>query len=136
VRLVDDGSISFRDDEFDLVLNRHAAFNCSEVGRVLAQCGTFITQQVHGRSTEDLLAAFGASPQWPDSSPEKYVPRLQAAGLTVVDVRESEDTLRFSDVGAMGYWLKAIPWLVPDFQLTGSSKIWLACNSAWILGSH
>ena len=64
-----------------IVLNRHSAFNSAEVGRVLMSGGTFLTQQVHGRSLEDLEAEFDARPQWPDSSPEKYVPRLEAAGL-------------------------------------------------------
>src|SRR5207248_7054584 len=80
-RLTDVDPLPFADNEFDLILNRHSAFNSGEVGRVLARGGTFFTQQVHGHSSEDLLAEFHAHPQWPDSTPDKYVPRLQAAGL-------------------------------------------------------
>ena len=68
-------------EQFDLVLNRHSAFNWSEVARVLALSGTFLTQQVHGRWAEDLLAEFGPAPQWPGATPGKYVPRLQVPGL-------------------------------------------------------
>ena len=47
VRLTADGPMPFDDGEFDLVLNRHAAFNPAEVARILAAGGTFLTQQVH-----------------------------------------------------------------------------------------
>ena len=57
----------FADGEFDLILNRHAAFNSAEIARVLSPGGTFLTQQVHGISAWDLQAVFDAKPQWPDS---------------------------------------------------------------------
>ena len=107
----------FADGEFDLILNRHAAFNSSEVARALARGGTFLTQQVHGMSAWDLQAVFDAKPQWPDSTPEKYAPMLEAAGLTIKDVQKWEGNLSFSDVGAIVYYLKAVPWLVPAFTV-------------------
>ena len=107
----------FDDSEFELVLNRHAAFNSSEVARVLAEGGTFLTQQVHGMSAWDLQAIFDAKPQWPDSTPEKYVPLLEAAGLTILDIQTWEDALSFTNVGAIVYYLKAVPWLVPGFTV-------------------
>jgi ubiquinone/menaquinone biosynthesis C-methylase UbiE len=39
VRLADDAPMPFADDEFDLVLDRHSAFNWNEVARVLARAG-------------------------------------------------------------------------------------------------
>jgi SAM-dependent methyltransferase len=48
VRLTEDDPMPFKNDEFDLVLNRHSAFNSSEVARILAPGGTFLTQQIHG----------------------------------------------------------------------------------------
>ena len=107
----------FADCDFDLVLNRHAAFNSGEVARVLTGGGTFLTQQVHGMSAWDLQAVFGTEPQWPDSTPEKYVPLLEAAGLTIVNIQEWEGNLSFSDVGAIVYYLKAVSWLVPGFAV-------------------
>jgi SAM-dependent methyltransferase len=117
VRLTDTDPMPFADGEFDLVLNRHAAFNPAEVARILAPGGTFLTQQVHGMWARDLLAAFGAAPQWPEATPEKYVPRLAAAGLEIVTVNEWEGKLSFTDVGAIVYYLKAVPWLVPGFTV-------------------
>jgi len=121
VQLTDDAPLPFADGEFDLVLNRHAAFNPAELARILASGGNFLTQQVHGLWAADLLAAFGATPQWPDAAPEKYVPRLQAAGLAIVDVQEWQGALRFADVGALVYYLKAVPWLVPGFSVATHS---------------
>ena len=65
----------------------------------------------------DLLAAFGATPQWPDATPAKYVPRLVAAGLEIVEVKEWEGKLSFTDVGAIVYYLRAVPWEVPGFSV-------------------
>jgi SAM-dependent methyltransferase len=117
IELTDFGPMPFAEGEFELVLNRHAGFNSAEVARILAPGGTFLTQQVHGLWAEDLLAAFDATPQWPDSTPAKYVPRLKAAGLEIVDQREWSGQLAFTDVGAIVYYLKAVPWLVPGFSV-------------------
>ncbi|MYH67371.1 MAG: methyltransferase domain-containing protein [Dehalococcoidia bacterium] len=113
----DTAAMPFADGEFDLVLNRHAAFNAQEVARVLSSGGSFLTQQVHGMWAWDLLAAFDSEPQWPDATLAKYVPLLEAAGLTVVDAEEWEGSLAFTDVGAIVYYLKATPWEVPGFTV-------------------
>lgn len=99
------------------MLNRHAAFNAGEVARILAPGGTFLTQQVHGLYAHDLMAAFDAKPQWPDASLEKYVPRLNAGGLTIITEEECVGQFSFTDVGAIVYYLKAVPWLVPGFSV-------------------
>jgi hypothetical protein len=123
VHLTNDDAMPFADGEFDLVLNRHAAFNPAEVARVLAAGGTFLTQQVHGMYAWDLQALFGAQPQWPDATPDKYVPRLQAAGLRIVDLQSAEGRLRFTDVAALVEYLKAVPWEVPDFSVARHADV-------------
>lgn len=117
VPLTDYDPMPFSDNEFDLVLNRHSGFNSNEVARVLAPRGAFLTQQIHGLWADDLLAAFDAKPQWPDSTLEKYVPRLKSAGLSIVDTKDWTGRLAFTDVGAIIYYLKAVPWLVPGFSV-------------------
>lgn len=117
VQLSDFNSMPFDDAEFDLVLNRHAAFNPSEVARLLTIGGTFLTQQVHGLWAVDLLAAFDAMPQWPDAAPERYLPRLRDAGLEIINHQDWSGKLIFTDVGAIVYYLRAVPWLVPDFSV-------------------
>ena len=110
-------AMSLEDGEFALVLNRHAAVHVDEIGRILVPGGKLLTRQVHGMWAHDLLAVFDARPQWPDAAPEKYLPRLQNAGFDIVDVREWSGTLAFTDVGAVVYYLKAVPWLVPGFSV-------------------
>ena len=107
----------FADDEFDLVLNRHGAFNADEVARILAPGGIFLTQQVHGSFAYDLMAHFGASPQWPNATYEDATTRLAAAGLEVAQGADWRGKLIFKDVGAVVYYLKATPWLVPGFSV-------------------
>jgi len=122
IRLTEDDLMPFTNDDFDLVLNRHSAFNAKEVARILAPGGTFLTQQVHGLWASDLLAAFDSKPQWPDASLERYVPRLKAAGLTIENTQEWSGRLSFTDVGAIVYYLKAVPWLVSGFSVETHSK--------------
>ena len=117
VPLAEDEPMPLAAGEFDLVLNRHSSFNTREVARILAPGGTFLTQQIHGLWADDLLAAFDARPQWPDSTPEKYVPALIAAGLNIMDVQNWSGKLTFTDVGAIVYYLRAVPWLVPGFSV-------------------
>jgi SAM-dependent methyltransferase len=129
VPVTDRGPLPFADGAFDLVLNRHSAINASEVARILAPAGTFLTQQVHGLYAHDLLAAFGAEPQWPDATLEKNVPRLRAAGLDIVDAQDWSGKLSFAEVGAIVYYLKAVPWLVPGFSVATHSEQLLGLQS-------
>jgi SAM-dependent methyltransferase len=122
VLLTDYDPLPFTDGEFDLVLNRHSGFNAREVARILAPGGAFLTQQVHGLWAHDLIEAFDARPQWPTSTLDKYVPQLKAAGLAVTDTREWKGQLVFTDVGAIVYYLKAVPWLVPGFSVETHSR--------------
>lgn len=132
----DTESMPFAAGDFDLVLNRHAAFNSGEVGRVLSPGGVFLTQQVHGMWAWDLLEAFGAKPQWSDATADKYVPLLEAAGLTIVTREEWEGRLVFSDVGAIVYYLKATPWEVPGFSVKTHLRYLLALQERVEAGSE
>lgn len=112
-----DREMPFPDGMFDLVLNRHSGLNSAEMARILAPGGVFLTQQVHGLWAQDLLAEFGATPQWPDATPAYYVPRLEAVGLEIENLDVWKGDLIFHDVGAIVYYLKAVPWLVPGFSV-------------------
>jgi SAM-dependent methyltransferase len=117
VEVTERDPMPFADGEFDLILNRHSGLNAGEVSRILAPGGTFLTQQIHGLWGQDLLAVFRAEPQWPDATLAKTRPLLEAAGLAVVTAREWSGTFSFIDVGAIVYYLKAIPWLVDGFSV-------------------
>lgn len=122
-------NLPFGDASFDLVLNRHGGLNIAEIARVLTPGGSLLTQQVHGLTLVDLLTLFGATPQWPDATPETYLPRIAHAGLTLVALREHTGTMTFLDVGAIVYYLHAIPWLVPGFSVRTHTAPLLALHA-------
>lgn len=107
----------FEDEEFELVLNRHSGFHPGEVARVLAPDGTYLSQQVHGLSSLDLMIFFDSEPLWPFAAPEFYLPQMEAAGLTIRDLREWSGKMAFIDVGSLVYYLTAVPWAVQDFSV-------------------
>jgi SAM-dependent methyltransferase len=115
--LTENDAMPFSNNEFGLVLNRHSGFNPGEVARILEPGGTLLTEQVHGLSTYDLLMQFAGKPLYPEATPEHYTQKLKAARLTIIDSREWSGKLIFSDVAAIVYYLKAIPWVVPGFSV-------------------
>ena len=42
---------------------------------------------------------------------------MEKAGLTIVDARQWQGTLTFVDVGALVFYLKAVPWIVQGFSV-------------------
>ncbi len=104
------------DASFDLVLDRHTSFNAAEVARVLRTDGIVLTQQVDGRQT-DLQAAFAAPAQWPFFTLDFLRQKLAEAPLGVEWAEEWTGEMTFTDVGAVVYYLKAVPWLVTDFTV-------------------
>ncbi|MBX3011242.1 MAG: class I SAM-dependent methyltransferase [Caldilineaceae bacterium] len=135
VELSNDSRLPFVDGAFDRVLNRHNAFPAAEVARVLAPGGIFLTQQVHGLYAYDLIAAFGAKPAWPEATPAFYLANLEEAGLTITTVQDWAGQLAFTDVGAIVYYLKAVPWLVPGFSVDRHLSALLALQEQLAAGA-
>ena len=107
----------FEDRTFDLVLNRHGGFRAAEMHRILQPGGVFLTQQVGGDNLADLVAAFGGRLAYPDNTLERVCDDLTALGC---EIRRREDwrgSVTFLDVGALVYFLKAIPWVIEDFDV-------------------
>jgi SAM-dependent methyltransferase len=127
--------LPFSDATFDLVLNRHGGtMNITEIARVLTPGGTFLTQQVHGQTLLDLLTVFGATPQWPEATPEHYLTWIAREGLELVDGREYSGAEMFADVGALVYFLRAIPWLVPGFSVATHTEPLLRLHAQLVRG--
>lgn len=109
--------LPFADGGFDLVLNRHSAFTASEVFRILKPGGYFLTQQVGGGNLTDLISAFDAVPKYKDWTPQNIKDEIKNAGFEIKDAREWKGKIEFKDVGAIVYFLKAIPWIVEGFSV-------------------
>ncbi|MGA8116026.1 MAG: methyltransferase [Actinocatenispora sp.] len=107
------------DDWCQLVLNRHAQLVASEMARVLAPGGRFLTQQVGSREALEINTALGADPAIdPDSwTLETAVEQLRAEGLTVLAAQEQMIPHHVHDIGALVYHLRAVSWQVPNFSV-------------------
>ena len=105
------------DDKFDLVINRHEKFTATELSRIMRPGGLFITQQVGERMNIELKEWLeGAPVETGPSMLERSVQHLQNAGFDIVDTHEAFPATAFHDVGAIVYYLNAIPWTVPEFD--------------------
>lgn len=119
----DGGLLPFCSAAFDLVVNRHEAYSPVEVERVLAPGGVFVTQQVGGRDEAEVLDWFDrAPPEGPEWDLELAARQLEESGLEVTGGGEAYPSRTFADVGALAYYLNAVPWRVPAFDVIGDRK--------------
>jgi len=109
--------LPFKNEEFDLVLNRHSAFHAKEVFRILRKNGIFFTQQVDGTDLTDLADEFKAKKQWPFWTLEYAKDKLIKAGFKIEKATKWSGKKEFKDVGAIVYFLKAVPWTVKGFNV-------------------
>jgi SAM-dependent methyltransferase len=108
--------LPFESNSFDLVIDRHSGFNIAEVERVLAPGGTFLTQQVDGRNFSDLSAAFDCQQPWTFFTLDWVLEKIEETQLVVEIAQEWTGKTVFADVGAIVYYLKAVPWTVEKFS--------------------
>lgn len=109
----------FEDGAFELIINRHKSYSAKEVRRLLKDGGTFITQQVGGLDCAEINEALGVpmNPRTAYSALETRQKELETEGLQVTLSRAASPPQRFYDIGAFIYYLKAIPWQVPNFDV-------------------
>lgn len=112
-----ESQLPFENEVFDLVIDRHTAFNITEVERILMPGGTFLTQQVDGRNFSDLSAAFDSQGPWTYFTLDFALEKINATNLVVEIAEEWSGKTTFKDVGTIVYYLKAIPWTVPGFSV-------------------
>ena len=107
----------FSDEEFDLVLNRHDAFDIKEVFRILSPGGVFFTQQVGRDNLKDLTKKFNTVSKYRNMTFSSVKKDLKRKGFTIKDAREWKGKTEFKDVKTIIYFLKAVPWIVPGFSV-------------------
>ena len=109
--------LPFKDEKFDLVLNRHGGLNVKEIGRIISYGGIFFTQQVDGRNLEDLMKEFGAKPKWEFNTLTNITKQLKSANFEIIEAKEWKGKTVFKDVGALVYFIKVVPWIIDDFSV-------------------
>ncbi|BCB03725.1 class I SAM-dependent methyltransferase [Bacillus sp. KH172YL63] len=115
----EDFHLPFEDNQFDLIINKHESYSPAEVKRILSAGGTFLTQQVGGDDCNGINIALGVP------IPEDYthwtleyaVQELEKEGFEVSYSNRAYSCQRFYDIGALVYYIKAIPWQIPDFSV-------------------
>jgi SAM-dependent methyltransferase len=113
------GRLPFAAGAFEAVVDRNEAFVASEVLRVLAPGGSFVTEQAGPGCDDDLHELLGLpAPRRSRWDAERALAQLAAVG----DVAEAHAgagvaTRAFADVGALAWWLRMVPWAVPGFEI-------------------
>jgi SAM-dependent methyltransferase len=113
------------DASLDLVINRHGSYKPNEIQRVLKPGKSFITQQVGDQTNlklHELLRYTSPQKQLVDSDRSVWnlayaVRELKVDGWQIREQQEEFYSVRYYDVGAIVYYLKAVPWVIPDFTV-------------------
>lgn len=116
----DKEKLPFKDEEFDLIINRHEDYSEKEVYRVLKTNAIFITQQVGDKNDSKLRLALTGSEKSENDTEWNLnfaKEKLTANGFEIVDGQEIINSTRIFDVGAIVYFLKAILWELWGFTV-------------------
>lgn len=113
----------FKDNEFDLILNRHGTINAFEIYRTLKKGGIFFTQQVSAdRDVSDMHKIFNSQSKWTFNNLKYRVKELKKLGFEIIISKDWDGKITFYDVGAVVYLLKATPWLIDNFSVKSHLK--------------
>ncbi|WP_242694863.1 class I SAM-dependent methyltransferase [Pseudogracilibacillus auburnensis] len=118
-QISDDDHLPFHDGKFDFIINRHESYSVAELRRILSPNGLFLTQQVGGQDYYGISRALGlpANEEFKDWNLKHAVAQLENGGFVILMQKEEFPYQRFYDIGALVYYLKAIPWQAPDFDV-------------------
>lgn len=122
VEVKEDLLLPFKDNSFELIINRHESYSSKEVYRILKPGGQFITQQVGAKNDLELNHLLDSDfseetldySHWDLAYAKK---ELVEEGLKIITAKEAFPKTRIFDVGAVVYYLKAVPWQMPGFSV-------------------
>ena len=114
-----DSLLPFKDNEFDIVINKHGSFNVSELFRILKTGGIFITQQVGAENDKELIELL--LPQTELSFPDSYLKNIskkfKETGFKILQEQEAFRPIKFYDIGALVWYAHIIEWEFPNFSV-------------------
>ena len=106
-------------ESFELVISRHPIEPWwTEIARVLQPGGVYLAQHVGPRSLRDLSEfLMGPLPPTSHREPSGEQHAAETAGLELRDLRTERTRVEFYDIGAVVYFLRLVPWIVPGFTV-------------------
>ena len=111
--------LPFKDNEFDIVINKHGSFNISELFHILKTGGIFITQQVGAENDKELIKLL--LPQTELSFPDSYLKNIskkfKETGFKILQEQEAFRPIKFYDIGALVWYAHIIEWEFPNFSV-------------------
>ena len=110
-------ALPFASEQFDLLLNRHGHFPNADTHRVLKGGGRLLTQQVGDRANEQIFDWLGVPRKRKSWDLSTIMTETEQSGFHVEYAGEALRQSLFRDVGTLVYYLKAVPWHVPDFSI-------------------
>ena len=118
-QVFNDSELPFKDNTFDIIINKHESFDIKEVNRILKPNGIFITQQVGGKNNELLSKALikDFASLSPGNTLDNNLKNLKNNQFEVLYSNEYFPYLRFKDIGAIIYFAKVIEWEFPNFSV-------------------
>jgi len=111
------GALPFRTESLDMIIDRHESFVASEVYRVLKKGGIFLTQQAGSANYPELKEFLGAPKTEAVWDLQAARQQISEAGLRVTSGREARLESWFKDVGAVVFFLLAVPWQLEGFTV-------------------
>ena len=115
----DAGHIPFEDESFDIIINRHGAFDPPEIRRLLKPGGLFITQQVGSDNDRELVEMVlpGTERPFPHENMKEQRAKFIDAGFEILQADEAFAAICFYDVGAFVWFARIIEWEFPGFSV-------------------
>jgi SAM-dependent methyltransferase len=110
--------LPFAAESFELVISRHPIEPWwTEIARVLEPGGSYFAQHVGPHSLRSLSEfLMGPLPETQRRHPDVERRAAEDAGLVVQRLELERPRTLFFDVGAVVYFLRVVPWIVPGFS--------------------
>lgn len=125
VKKIISNEIPYEDNSFNIIINRHADYDLSEVKRVLKEDGIFITQQIGDKNDEDLILKMHLKRETVTfdtrdlTAASQYAKRI---GFHFLEGYESFTPIKFYDIGAFVYFARIISWEFVNFSVKANFK--------------
>ncbi len=118
VKALGEEKLPFDDHSFDIVINRHGAYNIDEVKRVLKPNGIFITQQVGSYNNKPMSLLLTP---WRVFDYESFTLHTELDNFKdkfeIITQREIDVKMKYLNIEAVIFMAKIIEWEFPDFSV-------------------